>query len=203
MRIVRFSFFECEGLRVKVPRDQLLVKSVLLDRPVDGENLVVPVEVAENFEEFEENVHRRLQLVVMLVENIKNKNLEGVRRHAAQVTSENPAFVSGPRLDDDDALLVELVLPHFLTDLFEKSEGEDPADLVERNVDGDVVAKQFNELNICIDDCYVLNAAVALLSFLPKTFLDDIKLSLAHLPLRVRSFALKEHVGIDNCNVNV
>lgn len=61
----------------------------------------LPVEGAPNLEEAPENIHRGVQLLLIVVKHKDDQYIEGIGGHAGSVGSEEACLVGEPRLNKD------------------------------------------------------------------------------------------------------
>ena len=119
-------------------------------RTVHCDKVSLPVEGAPDLEETPENIHRGVQLLLIVVEYKYHQNIESIGGHAGSVGSEETRLVGEPRLNKDYGLLKKMIFRNKAIKEGHEVQSAQTSKLTDRDVNKESLKIKFDDLDICL-----------------------------------------------------
>ena len=143
----------CHVELILVP--QPLIAILSSNWAIDSDDVLFPIESAEDFEELLEEVelivdeHCSILALAVVIENVYCQSVESISRHAGQLRAQEAGLISEPALEDQDAPLEQAISRDELgVPQIDEVYGTQTSMLANRNVDHDALEIEFDDLDI-------------------------------------------------------
>ena len=120
--------------RLEILTVSLLAGRMSWNRAVNRDYLRTPIELTEILEEALEDLERRIELVMEIIEQEGDQNVQGVCGHVCGMTAQERRIESQPAFKQEDGLLQQIVLANKLRKLLDEVQGEKAAQLADTYV---------------------------------------------------------------------